>query len=70
MFATPALTPLTTPDELTVAIATLLVLHVPPVVVLLSVVESPMQVVGVPVLEDGDAPTVTTVVRTHPLDIV
>ncbi len=49
----PEATPVTTPvDEPTVAIAVLLLLHVPPDVALLSVVVLPWQTLAVPVMGD------------------
>ena len=48
--AFPAATPDTTPAELIVAIPVALLVQIPPVVVLLKVVEPPIQVVKVPVI--------------------
>lgn len=60
----PAATPLTIPeDEPTVAIEVLLLLHVPPVVALLSVVAAVVHTASVPVIVpavDGVAFTVAT----------
>jgi hypothetical protein len=63
MMALPDATPLTTPvDEPTVAMAVLLLDHVPPLAVLVSVVEPPTQATAVPPIATGAALTVTTVV--------
>ena len=48
MFTTPVATAVTKPDVLTVAIAGLLVLHVPPAGVAVSVVPEPMHSVLLP----------------------
>lgn len=59
----PAATPVTTPVVLSiVAILVLLLLHVPPVVVWLSVAVNPAQAVLVPVIAAGVASTVTCVI--------
>ncbi len=60
----PAATPVTTPDVFTVAIPVAALLHVPPLVPLLSVVVPLMQTVAVPVMvpADGAPLTVTTFV--------
>ena len=50
MVAEPAATPVTTPLELTVAAAVLLLDHVPPVVTSANVVVDPTQTAGVPVM--------------------
>jgi hypothetical protein len=66
----PAATPLTTPVLPTVAMPVALLLHVPPVVALLSVVVLPAVTVAVPVIvpADGKGFTVTVVVAlaVHP----
>jgi hypothetical protein len=49
-----------------VATAVLLLLHVPPVVVLASVVELPTQAPVTPVIEAGNALTVTEAVTLQP----
>ena len=55
IIAVPAATPLTTPVvEPMVAIPVLLLLHVPPDVMSLSVVELPTQTLVVPVMGAGD----------------
>ena len=62
----PPATPLTIPDELTVALAVLLLLHVPPAVASLNVVVAPLHTDAVPVIVPavGAALTVTTLVAT------
>lgn len=50
MLAVPAVLPFTTPEVPTVAIAGLLLLHVPPVVTLANVVVSPTHTDAVPVI--------------------
>ncbi len=60
MVTTPELTPVTTPDGLTVAIDVLLLVHVPPEGVAASVVEEPMQTVLLPLIA---APAFTVTVR-------
>jgi hypothetical protein len=63
----PADTPVTTPDVTsTVAIAALPLLHVPPVVVLLSVDVAPAQIFVIPVIGAANGLTVTTAVERHP----
>ena len=60
MVTVPPLTPLTIPvTDPTVAIAVLLLLQVPPVVVSLKVVVAPGHVLGTPVIGPGDGFTVT-----------
>jgi len=51
--AVPAATPLTTPDELTVAIPVLLLLHVPPVTASVNVVVDPVHIMSVPLMIPG-----------------
>ena len=58
----PELIPVTIPAELTVAIFTLLLLHVPAVVASVSAVESPTHTVAVPVIADGSGATVSVLV--------
>ncbi len=71
MLTTPAATPVTTPvPEPTVAIDVLPLLHVPPPVASERVVVLPTQTVGVPVIADGNAETVTTSVAKQPVDNV
>jgi len=62
--AVPALTAVTTPEAETVAMAELLLVHVPPVVALAKVTAEPMQVPEAPVIAatTGNALTVTRVV--------
>ncbi len=64
MVAVPAATPVTTPVLPTVAMPVALLLHVPPVVALLSVVVLPTVTVAVPVMvpADGNGLTVITLV--------
>lgn len=65
--AVPAVTPVTSPvPVLTVAIAVLLLLHVPPDVACDKVDEEPTQVFVVPVIADGAPFTVAIVVTLHP----
>lgn len=67
MIAVPALTPLTMPvPEPTVAIAVLLLLHAPPVIVSLSVVVAPTHAVADPVIVGGNAFTVTAFIALQP----
>jgi hypothetical protein len=49
-----------------VAIAVLLLVHVPPVAVLVSVVEEPIQTAAAPVIEAGNGFTVNDAVRIQP----
>jgi hypothetical protein len=59
--ATPVATPLTTPPAVTLATATLLLLHVPPGVALVHVVLSPIHIdVEPPVIAPGVTFTLTT----------
>ena len=63
MVAVPAETPVTVPDDVpTVATPVDPEVHVPPDVTSLSVVEAPIHTVAVPVIEAGNALTVTTCV--------
>ena len=64
MVEVPADTPVTTPELFIVATAALLLLHVPPVVASLNVVEFPIQTLVVPVIAAtvGKGFTVTVVV--------
>ena len=70
--AVPPDMPVTMPDELPiVALVTVLLIHVPPVVpVLLRVVVVPWHNANVPVMADGSAFTVAVVVRTQPAELV
>lgn len=65
MFVVPAATPHTVPVAFTVPTAVLLLDHVPPGLVLASVVHWPMQVVGVPVIVAGNGLHVATVLNAH-----
>ena len=68
MAALPEATPFTIPvDGSTVATEVVLLVHVPPETVLLSVVAEPIQTEAVPVIVDGSAFTVTTVVVLQPV---
>ena len=70
MVAAPADTPVVTPVfVLTVAVAALLD-HVPPVVVLVSVVLPPMHIDDNPEIAGSGEVTVTVVIRTHPAAFV
>ena len=74
MVAVPADIPLTKPDELIVATALLLVLHVPPAVASTNWVELPIQTSKVPVIDAtvGKAFTVISAftVESHPFRLV
>lgn len=59
--------PVTMPVELIDAIAVLLLLHVPPLVALVSVVVLPTQVLAVPAIVAGVAFTVTINVERQPV---
>ena len=67
MMAAPALLPMTTPEELTVATTVLLLLHTPPVVASLKLVVVPVHIYGVPVMATGDGITVMDFVTVQPL---
>ena len=66
----PAVIPVTTPVLLTLPAAGLLLLHVPPVGVELSVVVIPVQTVKVPVMADGVELTVIFLVIIQPVGSV
>ena len=69
--AVPAATPVTTPvAEFTVATAVVLLLHTPPVVVLLRAVVPPIHAVRVPVTEAGRLFTVATAYALQPVPSV
>jgi hypothetical protein len=71
MIEVPADTPLTVPvDGSTVALAVLLLLHVPPVIVLFKSLVAPTHALAVPVIEDGVVFTVTTLVTAVPQPVV
>lgn len=59
---TPGLAPLTTPVLLTVPTLLLLLVHVPPDMVLLNVIDAPAHTDPAPVIEDGEVVTVMTFV--------
>ena len=69
MVAVPAATPVTIPvTEPTVALAVLLLVHVPPVVTSVNVVVVPVHTFSVPVIGLTDVGvTVTTVVTSQPV---
>ena|ERR1043165_2853550 len=71
MLAVPEATPVTMPEpEPTIAIVPLLLIHVPPEVLPVSVVVRPAQTVLVPDMEDGVTFTEKATVREQPPDIV
>ena len=72
MFATPMLTPLTTPVLPTVAIDVLPLLHVPPEVALNKLTVLPTQTLTAPdgVIAEGSAFTVTLAVPKQPVPSV
>jgi hypothetical protein len=64
----PEATPVTMPDDgSTVAVAVLVLVHVPPGMELESVVVKPIQVLGVPENADGSGLIVTSVVVKQPV---
>lgn len=64
--AVPADTPVTTPEELTVAVAEELLLHVPPDIVVVIAAVPPIHTLDGPVMESAGVPTtVTTLVTEH-----
>lgn len=71
MVTSPPATPVTTPVvPFMVAIDVLLLLHEPPVVVLLSVVAAPAQTLDEPVIALGNAVTLKLMVCEQPSDSV
>jgi len=69
MSAVPIATPVTTPSEdPTLAIAELLLVHVPPVVELLNTLVRPTQAVIFPAMAAGNGLTVTSAVSIHPVE--
>lgn len=62
MTSVPAVTPVTTPDELTVASAVAVLLQVPEAVGSLSAVVAPVHTEVVPVMADGGGLTVAVAV--------
>jgi hypothetical protein len=67
MLAVPPDAPVTIPEPLpTVATAGFVLLHVPPVTVLLKVISNPWQTADGPVIAGGEGYTVTVVVAKHP----
>jgi hypothetical protein len=66
----PAVTPVTTPAELTVACAVLLLVHVPPDVISANAVVRPVQTLLAPVIPAGNALTVNGKVATQPVGSV
>ena len=67
MVVVPAVTPVIMPAVLMVATDGVLLLHVPPMVVLLTVVVSPAHTCSVPVMVAGSGFTVTVAVRIQPV---
>ena len=68
MFVVPTVRPVTTPIVVTtVPTAVLLLLHVPPELVLASVVVRPVHTVAEPIIAGGSGATVTTTVRLQPV---
>jgi hypothetical protein len=70
IFTVPAATPVTTPLPVTVAVAVLLLLHVPPETASLSVVVEPTHVNIVPVIAVAGPETVIVAVLAQPVDSV
>ena len=70
MTEVPALTPVTTPPAVMVAIAGVALLHVPPAVALLKFVVDPRQTLAVPKIAVGNGSTVTVCVIAHPVGSV
>jgi hypothetical protein len=72
MIAVPTVTPVTTPDVLTVATDGLLLLQTPPGVMHVYVVEVPAQTDDAPITEstEGVPVTVTTAVLLQPVESV
>lgn len=68
--AVPAVTPVTTPPALTVAMAVLLLLHGQPGVASFSVVVAPWHINVVPVIATGSGVTVTTAYALQPAGVV
>jgi len=66
MLAVPAAMPVTMPAASMVAIAVLLLLHAPLVLVVLNVVVVPTQALSVPVMAEGSGFTVTILVSWQP----
>ena len=63
IIAVPADTPVSTPDELPiVATDSVPLVHVPPVIVSVNVIDIPTHIDGVPAINDGGGLTVTTMV--------
>ena len=69
--AVPPLTPLTIPDDVpTVATAVLLLLHVPPIALLLNVVVDDWHTVIVPVIDPASGVTLTGLVAAEPQPVL
>jgi hypothetical protein len=66
IIAVPAVTPVTTPDAETVAVAVLPLAHVPPAGELANVMLAPSHTFEGPIMSAGAAFTVTTLVRKQP----
>ena len=67
MVTVPAVTPVTMPVAPTVAIAVLLLLHVPPVESVPNADVSPRQTLELPVIVDGNGLTTTGCAVKHPV---
>jgi hypothetical protein len=67
MTEVPAVTPLTTPPDVIVATAVLLLLHVPPLVVLLNTVVDAWHTESSPVIPAGAGLTITVVIVWQPV---
>lgn len=70
MMAVPVVTPVTIPVGSTVAVAVLLLLHVPPVVVFVKVVVDVGHTENVPAMETGVPVTMTVCVASVPQPVV
>jgi len=70
IFAVPILTPVKIPDGFTVAIAVLLLPHVPPVTAFVKVAVCPTHKDVTPEIAGRGALTVATTVRVHPTVLV
>ena len=63
--AVPAETPVTTPEELTVAVAVELLLHVPPDILVVNPAVPPIHTLDGPVIESAGVPTTVTTLFTE-----
>ena len=66
MVVIPVATPFTSPAEPMLAVAGNELLHVPPVVTSLNVVDDPAHKVAFPLIEDGNGFTVTSALDVQP----